>query len=142
MKTLSMNTRKRVAIWVIVGCALISATAWAQDTGARDYAIYCSSCHGAQGKGNGPAVYVIPGIRPTDLTQLQKDHGGTFPAEEIHQVIDGRKQFPDHVDSDTDMSLWGLKFQEEGNAFTPESEAKVKHRIDALVEYIRSIQEK
>ncbi len=137
-----MNIHKRVAVWIIVVCALTDATSWAQNTGARDYAIYCSSCHGAQGKGDGPALYVIPGIKPTDLTQLAKSHGGTFPAEEIHQVIDGRKRFPDHVDSDTDMSLWGLKFQEEGKEFAPESEAKVNQRIDALVEYIRSIQQK
>jgi len=38
------------------------------------------------------------------------------------------------------MPLWGLQFQEEGTQFTPETEAKVRRKIDALVAYIRSIQ--
>ncbi len=136
-----MNCRV-ATIWMIALSALTAGTALGQNSGARDYAVYCASCHGAGGKGDGPALYVIPRIKPTNLTLLARNNGGAFPAAEIHDVIDGRKRFPDHLDSDTDMSLWGLQFQEAGREFTPASEAKVKLRIDALVEYIRSIQQK
>jgi len=113
----------------------------AQDSAKRDYIVYCSSCHGTDGRGKGPALYVIPGFRPSDLTLLTKAHGGQFPAEEVRKIIDGRHaKVPGHTDWDTDMPLWGLQFQEEGTQFTPETEAKVRRKIDALVAYIRSIQ--
>ena len=85
---------------------------------------------------------MIPGFKPGDLTQLTKSHGGSFPSDEVYQVIDGRRRVPGHYDWDTDMPLWGLQFQPEGKEFSHESEAKVKRRIDALVGYILSIQQK
>jgi hypothetical protein len=99
-------------------------------------------CHGVDGKGNGPAVQVIPGFKPIDLTVLSKDHGGQFPRQEVSDVIDGPKRLADHYDSDTDMPLWGLTFQPAGNEFSKESEEDVKARISALVEYIQGIQQK
>ncbi|HXN85739.1 MAG TPA: c-type cytochrome [Candidatus Binataceae bacterium] len=143
MTTLIMlMARPAVATSIVVACIVAGGIASAQDSGARDYAVYCATCHGARGKGNGPAVDVIPGFKPVDLTELAKNHAGAFPADEVRDVIDGRKQLPGHRDSDTDMPLWGVTFQEEGKEFTPESEAKVKRRIAALVEYIRSMQQK
>jgi|ERR1022692_2588996 mono/diheme cytochrome c family protein len=136
-----MNCRI-AGISIMAICAFTAGVAFGQSSAARDYAVYCATCHGAGGKGDGPAIYMIPGFKPGDLTHLMKSHAGTFPADEVHDVIDGRKRLPDHFDSDTDMSLWGLQFQEEGKEFTPESEAKVKGRIDALVEYLRSMQQK
>ena len=124
-------------IWVAV--FLNPIVALAQD-GKRDYLVSCSSCHGVDGHGNGPATYTIPGFVPSDLTALSKGNGGNFPEDEVRQVIDGRKRLPGHSDWDTDMPLWGMQFQEQGREFTPGSEAKVKRRIDALVAYIRSIQ--
>jgi mono/diheme cytochrome c family protein len=112
----------------------------AQESGKRDYLVYCSSCHGVDGHGNGPAVEVIPGFKPSDLTTLAKRNNGQFPEDEVRNTIDGRKALPGHNDFDTDMPLWGLQFQEEGKQFTAESEAKVKRRIDALVAYIQSFQ--
>jgi hypothetical protein len=91
-------------------------------------------CHGVDGKGNGPAVQVIPGFKPIDLTVLSKDHGGQFPRQEVSDVIDGPKRLADHYDSDT--------VQPAGNEFSKESEEDVKARISALVEYIQGIQQK
>jgi hypothetical protein len=39
-----------------------------------------------------------------------------------------------------DMPFWGTTMQPAGQEFTPESEAKVQARIDAMVNYIESIQ--
>ncbi len=115
--------------------------ALAEDTAKRDYVVYCSICHGTDGRGNGPAVEVIPGPKPADLTGLAKTHQGKFPDDEVRKIIDGRKPLPGHNDWDlTNMPLWGMQFQQEGKEFSPESESRVQRRIDALVAYIRSIQ--
>ena len=42
----------------------------------------CASCHGRDGKGNGPLGQVLS-IRPADLTIIAKRTGGKFPAEKI-----------------------------------------------------------
>ncbi|HYB91164.1 MAG TPA: hypothetical protein VEC38_08970 [Candidatus Binataceae bacterium] len=132
--------RMVAAIVILAGLAAPQIAA-AQDSAKRDYIVYCSSCHGTDGRGNGPAVYVVPGFKPTDLTVLTRTHGGQFPADEVRRIIDGRKaRLPGHTDWDTNMPLWGVQFQEEGAEFTPETEARVRRRIDALVAYIRSIQ--
>ncbi len=135
-----MKSCTRIAINLALLLVTASIPAFAQDSAKRDYVVYCSSCHGTDGRGSGPAVKVIPGFVPTDLTVLSKNNHGKFPQEEVRDVIDGRKRLPGHSDWDTDMPLWGLQFQEEGRQFTPGSEAKVKHKIDALVDYLRSIQ--
>jgi hypothetical protein len=86
------------------------------------------------------ALYVVPGIKPPDLTLLSKNNGGVFPAEQVYQAIDGRSGIPAH--SRIDMPFWGTTLQEQGKEFTPESEAKVKARISNMVTYIKGIQEK
>jgi hypothetical protein len=40
------------------------------------------------------------------------------------------------------MPFWGVNFQQEGKEFSPESEAKSKARIDAIIYFIETIQEK
>jgi mono/diheme cytochrome c family protein len=141
----------------LAACAILSALAvcilganasaqtsdqTAPSTARKDFVLHCADCHGVDGKGNGPAVQVIPGFKPVDLTTLTKNHDGKFPRDFVYEVIDGRKQLPGHYDPDTDMPLWGLTFQTEGREFSKQSEEKVKARIDALVEYIEGIQTK
>lgn len=131
----------------ILGLSLIlvlaaAGTGWAGTSGKQDYLDYCARCHGDDGRGNGPAVKIIPGFKPSDLTHLANQHGGQFPRDEVSQVIDGRKRVPGHNDWDTDMPLWGLQFQQEGKEFSADSEQKVQRRISALVDYLQSIQQK
>jgi len=108
----------------------------------KDFVLHCADCHGVDGKGNGPAVQIIPGFKPVDLTVLSKNHGGQFPSAQVEDIIDGRKRLPGHYDADTDMPLWGLTFQPEGREFSKEAEARVKARIAALTDYIEGIQQK
>jgi mono/diheme cytochrome c family protein len=42
----------------------------------------CASCHGTDGKGNGPLGQVLT-IRPANLTIIAKNTGGKFPADKI-----------------------------------------------------------
>jgi mono/diheme cytochrome c family protein len=126
----------------VVGLALSlgTATAASVDSGKQDYMENCASCHGTDGKGHGEALYVIPGVKPPDLTTLSKNNGGVFPTDRVYKSIDGRTGIPQH--ERFDMPFWGTTFQREGKEFTPVSEAEVKARIMNIVKYLKSIQQK
>lgn len=73
-------------------CAIaLSACVDTQDnstTGAEDYAVYCSSCHGAAGKGDGEVAGDLS-RKPADLTLLSKRNKGTFPKTRVMAQIWG-----------------------------------------------------
>src|ERR1035438_7103845 len=50
-------------------------------SGQEMYRAYCASCHGAGGKGDGPASAALKS-RPLDLTGLAKQNAGKFRAGE------------------------------------------------------------
>lgn len=60
-------------------------------SGAALYADYCAACHGATGKGDGPAA---PGLarRPADLTTLAARNGGVFPVVRVMGKVYGYSQ--------------------------------------------------
>ena len=125
---------------LIIAPGLTASTAAAQ-SGKQDYEKYCADCHGLGGKGNGPFVQTIPmHPPPSDLTQLTKDNGGKFPFDEMVDTIDGRKNIPSH--ERLQMPFLGETLQKPGQEFTPESDAEVKKRIDAMARYIESLQQK
>jgi mono/diheme cytochrome c family protein len=140
--TLIGSLKRGVRVWIVALLifALSVANVWADTTGKQDFDENCASCHGKDGKGHGAALYVIPEIKPSDLTKLTKNNGGVFPAERVYQSIDGRAGIPAH--SRIDMPFWGTTLQQPGKEFSPESEAKVKVRISNMVSYIKSLQEK
>lgn len=142
----------RQGLAALLGSLLIGASAVpAQDAGQPasaaaiaagkvDYDHHCAQCHGTNAKGSGPEIDLIPGLKPPDLTRLAVMNGGRFPAQRVADTIDGRKAIPSH--KRFDMPFWGVNFQESGKEFTPESEAKAKARIDAIVAYIGTLQTK
>ncbi len=140
--TLIGSLKRGVRVWIVALLifALSVANVWADTTGKQDFDENCASCHGKDGNGHGAALYVIPEIKPSDLTKLTKNNGGVFPAERVYQSIDGRTGIPAH--SRIDMPFWGTTLQQPGKEFSPESEAKVKVRISNMVSYIKSLQEK
>lgn len=58
------------------------------DSGAEDYAVYCSACHGATGKGDGAAASGLA-RKPADLTTLSRKNKGTFPTTKVMAQIWG-----------------------------------------------------
>jgi mono/diheme cytochrome c family protein len=137
-----MNLRRAVSgmLTVIFLSTALAANALAQSGGKADFEHNCASCHGADGKGHGPALYVIPQVKPPDLTLLSQRNGGKFPADAVYRTIDGRDTLPSH--KRFDMPFWGTTFQREGQEFTPASEKEVEARIMAIVSYIKTIQQK
>ncbi len=119
----------------------LTARTGAAQSGKQDYETYCAECHGPRGKGNGPSQQVIPmNPSPPDLTQLAKENGGKFPFDEVVNTIDGRKQIPSH--ERIQMPFLGTTLQKPGQEFTPESDASVKLRIEAMARYVESLQQK
>jgi len=114
----------------------------AEPSGAQEYKDHCARCHGPGAKGNGPDADEKPGYRPADLTQIAKRHHGKFPREAVYDIIDGGKRSPGHYNFNSPMPLWGLSFQLEGKEYTEESEAAARRRINTLVDYLESIQER
>ncbi len=128
-----------VAFMLCVAFLFAASLASAQDTGKQDFTKHCVGCHGADGKGHGPDLYILAGVKPADLTVLSKKNGGVFPFQDVEDTIDGRKKVPKH--NRFDMPFWGVTFQQSGQEFTPESEAKAKDRIDSIVRYIETLQQ-
>lgn len=107
-------------------------------SGAQLFLRFCASCHGKSGEGDGP---VAPFFRlsPPDLTQISRRSGGSFPAERVRRIIDGRETPPPH--GVREMPVWGLEF--EMTATQPaEARAAAEASITRLVEHLRSIQRK
>lgn len=104
--------------------------------GSDLFRTYCATCHGEGAKGDGPLASMLK-VRPADLTVFAKNNGGTYPAEMVGRIIDGRKQVDGH--GGKDMPVWGDAFKE---ATGGSDEAAIKARIDALVRYLEGIQAK
>jgi mono/diheme cytochrome c family protein len=111
------------------------------DASGRDtYLRYCASCHGPEGRGDGPlAGSLTP--PPADLTQLAKKNGGDYDERAVMAVIDGRRQVAAH--GSRDMPVWGAIFEaeEEGRGEPyPAYHSLLQSRL--LVDYLATLQEK
>jgi mono/diheme cytochrome c family protein len=112
------------------------------ELGRRDFRNYCSACHGLEGKGDGTLGEFLT-LSVPDLTKLTKMNAGQFPEERVTQVIDGRADVKVH--GMRDMPVWGDWFNAEAVSQDTDRETReiiVKDRIQSLVSYIASIQEK
>ncbi len=82
--------------------------------GADLFVSYCASCHGRDGKGNGPMASALK-VPPSDLTRIAIRNQGTFPLAKVEKIIEGANQ-PGVGSSSTgghgsrDMPVWGPIF--------------------------------
>lgn len=97
---------------------------------------HCAVCHGTSARGDGPLADKLK-KRPPDLTGFARQNGGEFPATMVTSMIDGRRQVPGH--GGPDMPVWGQAFK---SSQAGGNEEAVKARIDELVRYLESLQEK
>jgi mono/diheme cytochrome c family protein len=135
---------------LLVGLAALAActaSVWAggeegdDPIGLTEYEIACMSCHGLDGKGNGPQAPTLS-MMPADLTGIARANGGVFPSSQIYDMIDGRGVIPAH--GRRDMPIWGARYRATGEPGEDpaEVEKRVRSLINALVNYIESIQAK
>jgi mono/diheme cytochrome c family protein len=105
-------------------------------SGVRLYQVFCASCHGLTGHGDGPVVPLLKGGVP-DLTRLSQRNGGKFPAEHVRQIIDGRAAQAAH--GAREMPVWGFEFY--GNVYDDAlARRQAEQTIQRLVDYLQTIQ--
>jgi mono/diheme cytochrome c family protein len=128
---------------MLIGVLLCTAPAWAANSqvveaGKRLYTKNCASCHGRDGKGDGPLAGTLK-TKPADLTGLAKKHGGQFPYIEVVDLIDGTSTSASHGSSE--MPVWGETFQSDSpGSGTAMEQAAVRGRLMLLTDYLRAIQ--
>jgi mono/diheme cytochrome c family protein len=131
------------AFWIGQGADIAySADQASIEAGKADFMTYCAACHGVSGRGEGSVAEFLT-ISAADLTKLAMGNKGIFPRDRAISVIDGREQVKAH--GARDMPVWGDWFKFEADASKAgkgASEATVRKRIIALVDYIESIQER
>lgn len=160
-RTLSNHTRGTYR-WMQVLVALIaialaySNTGLAQDAGGTmgtvgkpvsgrlEFKEYCAQCRGNDGTGNGPVAAEL-NRKPANLTLLSKNNRGVFPTNEVHDFIAGTKNVASH--GTREMPVWGYAFMFRpgglAGPFVPVlTPQEAEDKINRLVDYVRSIQEK
>ena len=131
-----------VVRWTFLGMALAAEqsqlnSAEMVHVGQRYFVRYCSACHGAEGRGDGPAASALQSP-PADLTRIAQRRGGHFPVAEITAYIDGRIGVPAH--GRRDMPVWGERFGEiVGHDLL--GEAVVRSHLQLLIAYLQAIQQ-
>ena len=100
--------------------------------GKAMFDVYCTPCHGKEGKGDGPAAAALK-KPPADLTRITARNNGTFPTDKVRRFIEGRETVAGH--GSREMPIWGGLFSE-----VDRDSDMGKIRIANLAEYLKSIQ--
>ena len=139
----SLERNLIVAAILVTGQIAAVGIARAEDEhlGITEYEIAYLPCHGLDGRGGGPLARNLQ-VHPADLTQIAKGNGGIFPAGKVVKIIDGRAAVAGHLTRV--MPVWGDRYRKvtepgESNATV---DLRARKQIDALVQYLQSIQEK
>src|SRR6516162_10950224 len=142
--------------WLMIATLAVRSAAVAQaedfDVGKSEFQSSCASCHGTDGKGNGPVSEQLK-VPPPDLTMLAKKNNGVFPTNAVYETIYGSKTIPAH--GTREMPIWGERFSPTMNlphivdptydVLDPSRELRevvVRTRILAVVDYLSRIQQK
>lgn len=134
-------------IWFALSAALATSMCNAQSSpntpttlqqtsaanGKQMYVSYCASCHGANGKGDGPVAASLK-MPPADLTLLSKNNDGKFPDKHVLAVLQNGSDVPSH--GTPDMPVWGPLL---GRLDRANPDVK-QLRISNLIAYLKSIQ--
>jgi mono/diheme cytochrome c family protein len=106
----------------------------AELNGGELFRNFCAGCHGAAGRGDGAFGGQL--LRdPPNLTTYRMRNRGSFPGDRLRRIIDGRDIAAHGTRA---MPVWGAVFMRGENG----SADLVARRIQALVDYIQSIQER
>lgn len=128
---------RMVSCLFVVGALLaaVAARVWAQPSlagGQSTYGLYCATCHGPAGRGDGPMASVLT-RKPADLTQIAARNKGVFDPKVVARIVDGQQPVKGHGGGE--MPVWGDAFARSSDP-TPAGE-----KIERVVAYLESIQE-
>ena len=96
------------------------------------YRGYCASCHGTEGKGDGPVAPALNSKMP-DLTTIRQRNGGIFPAARVNKIIAGDEIILAH--GTREMPVWGPIFHQ-----VEEDRDYGEVRLQNLTDYLKSVQ--
>jgi mono/diheme cytochrome c family protein len=141
------RVRRAVLLLAIAASAVPAERALAQDHrgttpplvissmyGRDLYQFYCASCHGRDGKGNGPVAPALKAAMP-DITVLAIHNGGVFPRARIEAIVTGRADPPLAAHGSREMPVWGPIFR----GLDP-NETVNRLRIANILDHLESIQ--
>jgi len=106
--------------------------------GKRAYLRTCASCHGTDGRGDGPVAPTLR-VRPTNLTRLASKNGGTFPRAHVEDVVTGASPITAHGTSD--MPVWRITFGPTSSGAAAAAALRRRRWLNGLVDYLETIQE-
>lgn len=130
----------RRALAILTVCCIWTNAAWSADyvamSGQDLFRRFCASCHGVEGRGDGPVAASLRAEVP-DLTQTARRLQGADGRDRLIRIIDGRYIIGAH--GTRLMPVWGedLALLEIGN---PEAERASQIIIARLADYVTSLQ--
>jgi mono/diheme cytochrome c family protein len=113
------------------------------EIGRIEFMAGCAQCHGVDGRGDGVIADYLT-VEVPDLTTIQRDNEGVFPAGLLYEIIEGRDGIAAH--GTRTMPAWGDRYSAQaymllGWPHDPgERDAFIRGRILALVEHVASLQ--
>lgn len=123
----------------LLACLATPVLAQGADIGRALYATHCATCHGLEGRGEGPMAGVLL-VPPSNLTEMQIANDGVFPLERVVKRIDGREPLVSHG---SPMPVFGDYFagQFDVPITLPSGESiQTSEPVVNLVAYLREIQ--
>ena len=143
MKTLRVGAAV-LATWGVLACALRSddlkkapdVTPAAR--GQQLYGAYCTECHGALGRGDGPRASTLV-HRPPDLTTIAQRNGNVFRADAVAAFMDGRTFVEAH--GPREMPVWGRVMDDRNEALAQDFKLTPAW-ISEIVAYLETLQQR
>jgi mono/diheme cytochrome c family protein len=134
-------TKKQQFLFAALAASMLAGGVHAAESkeaqaGHNLYTQHCELCHGLRAQGDGAFAPELR-VAPADLTTIALRRKGVFPEAELREIIDGRRRVRGH--GPDNMPIWGNVFGRNAAAGS-EHEAVIRDRVNALVDYLKSIQ--
>ncbi|MEM8580283.1 MAG: cytochrome c [Pseudomonadota bacterium] len=131
----------KATVWAAcVPILLAAAPCFAQDinAGRQVFRDYCVTCHGMEGRGDGPMTQVLT-IQPPDITRLTQNNSGVFPTSRVVAQVDGRVPVLGHGGP---MPIFGPVFEGRAGALDSETGAPIltSETMVDVVSYLQTLQ--